>query len=227
VFFDSDTLVTGNLNDVPFDLNRPTASMAREGTWPEIQVYGPGYNATWGAIFERFEVPFTPTLDLSQPDEHWERYLYFNAGWFFHHSAHEFRDRMLRIMLSIRDDPLPELVSQSLNPWLDQVALPVAIASLGGGRPGPELAGLDGETTIHWRALPLFYAKATDAQLDFFETLTRPNKIKKVLKAYDPFKRMIYQRRGTRVRALFDRTKLPKKEQSIRARIKREKLWMR
>ena len=227
IFFDSDTLITEPLDGVRFNLDRPTASMAREGTWPEIQLYGPGYTDTWKAVYERFGVPFEPTLDLSQPDEHWERYLYFNAGWFLHHSAHEFRDTMLRIMLSIRDDPIPELVSQSLDPWLDQVALPISIAALGGGRPGPELSELDGSTSLHWRALPLFYAKASNEQLDFFEDLTRPNRIKKVLKAYEPFKRMIYQRRGTRVRALFDRERLPKKEQIIRARIKRENLWMR
>ncbi len=227
VFFDSDTLITGPLDRVPFDLDRPSASMAREATWPEIQLYGPGYAETWKAIYDRFGVPFEPTLDLSQPDEHWERYLYFNAGWFFYRSAGAFRAEMIRIMLSLRDDPLPELVCQSLNPWLDQVALPVAISSLGGGRPGSDLDGLDGSITWHWRALPLLYATANDTQLAFFQDLTRPNKIKKVLKRYEPFRRMIYQAKGERVRALFDQTRLPRPERAIRSRIKRERLWLR
>ncbi|MBT8458252.1 MAG: hypothetical protein KJN60_01120, partial [Boseongicola sp.] len=98
---------------------------------------------------------------------------------------------------------------------------------LGGGRPDEGLIGLDGDITNHWRALPLFYARASDEQLAFLEDLTRPNKIKRVLKAYEPFRRIIYQGRGTRVRALFDQNDLPAKEQSIRARIKRNRLWMR
>lgn len=227
VFFDSDTLITGPLETVAFAFDRPSASMAREGTWPDPPLYGPGYGDIWRAIYDRFRVPFEPTLDLSQPEEHWERYLYFNAGWFFAARAHEFRDRMIEIMTGIRDDPPPELACQPLFPWLDQIALPVAIAGLGGGRPGPELAGLDGEITFHWRALPLLYAKASDRQLGLFEDIVAPNRIKKVLKAHAPFRRLVYQRRGERVRALFDRSALPRHERAIRNRIKTERLWMR
>ena len=227
VFFDTDTLVTARIDDVPFDFSRPSASMAREGTWPEPELYGPGYEAIWRAVYARFNVPFEQTLDLSQPDEYWERYLYLNAGWFFAKSAPQFGRIMCNMMSSIRDDPLPELACQSLNPWLDQVALPVAITALGGGRPGAELSGLDGSTTNHWRALPLLYARASDETIDFLQEVTAPNRIKKVLKSYEPFRRMIYQRRGQRVRELFDRNALPPAEKVIRNRIKRERLWMR
>ena len=36
VFFDTDTLITGDLGAVPFDFDRPTASLRREGTWTQI-----------------------------------------------------------------------------------------------------------------------------------------------------------------------------------------------
>ena len=227
VFFDTDTLITGPIQEIAFDFDSPSASMAREATWPEIQLYGPGYTDTWRAIYERFDVPFAETLDSTQPDEHWERYLYFNAGWFYYRCPQRFQSEMLRVMRGIRDDPIPELVCQTLYPWLDQIALPVAITALGGGRPGPELDALDGEMSVHWRALPLFYAKATNEQVDFLEEVCRPNWIKKVLKTYEPFRRMIYQRRGHRVRALFDQANLPARERAIRSRIKRENLWLR
>lgn len=227
VFFDTDTLITGPLDAVAFEFDRPSASMAREPTWPEPQLYGPGYDGIWRAVYDRFGVPFEPTLDLSEPDEHWERYLYFNAGWFFYRCPHVFSDWMVRVMTGIRDLQIPELAAQSIYPWLDQIALPVTIAALGGGRPGPELAGLDGETTLHWRALPLLYATAPDATLELFGDIVRPNRIKKVLKTYEPFRRMIYQGRGARVRALFDRDALPRGERAIRNRIRRENLWMR
>ena len=227
VFFDTDTLITGPVDKIAFDFDRPSASMARENTWPDPPLYGPDYSEIWKAVYDRFGVPFEPTLDHSEPEGFWQRYMYFNAGWFFYRSAPAFARAMIRTMTSLRDDPMPELASQSLDPWLDQIALPVVVAELGGGRPGPDLDGLDGEISLHWRALPLLYARAPDHTLDLFHDIVRPNKIKKVLKTYEPFRRMVYQKRGQRVRDLFDREKLPTQEKNLRNRIKRERLWMR
>lgn len=39
LFLDTDTLILGDLQSVPFDFARPSASMRREGTWPEPQLY--------------------------------------------------------------------------------------------------------------------------------------------------------------------------------------------
>lgn len=227
VFFDSDTLITAPLSQVGFDFDRPAASMQREGTWPKIELYGPGYAEIWGSLYQRFGLDFASTLDLTQPDEHWERYLYFNAGWFFHACPREFGTRFLEYALAIRDEAPENLICQSLDPWLDQVALPLVIHALGGGRPGPELAGLDGDVSCHWRVLPLMYARESDRVIELLEQVAAPNKIKKLLKDYEPFKRMIYQRRGHKVRAMFDRNNLPPTEQPIRNRIKREGFWMR
>jgi len=63
--------------------------------------------------------------------------------------------------------------------------------------------------------------------VDALVTVSAPNKIKKILKQYDPFKRMIYQERGLKVRALFDQNNLPPLERQIRNAIKREGFWMR
>ncbi|NNF71116.1 MAG: hypothetical protein HKN02_02850, partial [Rhodobacteraceae bacterium] len=97
----------------------------------------------------------------------------------------------------------------------------------GGGRPGPELDGLDGDVTCHWRMLPLLYARESDDVVAALEEIVAPNRIKKVLKQYEPFQKMLYQGRGARVRALFDRDNLPRRERAIRNRIKSERLWMR
>lgn len=227
LFFDSDTLILGPLDSLEIDFARPSASMRRTATWPVIELYGPGYTEIWKSLYDRFGLDFESSLDTRQPDEYWQRYLYFNAGWFFHECPRAFGARYLEYALSIRDDPPPELICQPLYPWLDQIALPLVIHSFGGGRPGPGLAGLDGDVSLHWRVLPLFYARERDGAVDFLEEITAPNRIKKVLKQYEPFKRMIYQGRGRRVRALFDRENLPRREQQIRNRIKRERLWMR
>ena len=227
LFLDSDTLVIGDLGRLACDFNRPSASMRRTGTWPEEELYWPGYAAIWKSLYDRFELDFKSSLDLAQPDEYWKRYLYFNAGWVTGHDAPAFGARWRDWAVDIRDNRPEELVLQSLDPWLDQVVLPLVIHSFGGGRPGEDLAGLDGDLTCHYRLLPLLYARESDAVLAALEATATPNKVKKHLKQYDPFKRMIYQGRGEKVRALFDQNDLPPRERQIRNRIKKEGFWMR
>ena len=227
VFFDTDTLVTGPLSTVPFDFDRPSASMRREGTWPQIELYGPGYGAIWKALYDRFGLDFDSSLDRSRPDEYWARYLYFNAGWFFARDPALFGRRFLDWALSVRDAAPDELACQSLDPWLDQAVLPLVIHSLGGGRPGTGLEGLDGEVTCHYRTFPLLYARESDQAVRMLEEVTAPNRVKRVLKQYEPILRTVYQRRGLKARALFDRNALPRREQAIRNQLKKAGLWMR
>jgi hypothetical protein len=227
VFFDSDTLITGPLGDVPFDFDRPSASLRREGTWPQIELYGPGYTAIWKSLYDRFGLEFETTLDRNQPDEYWQRYLYFNAGFFYHSDPQAFAARFLEYALSIRDNPPAELVCQTLDPWLDQVALPLVIHSFGGGRDALEPGWLDGQTSCHYRLLPMLYAREDQRVVDALEEVTAPNWVKKVLKSHEPIRRMVYQGKGQEARALFDQENLPRKEQQIRNRLKRENLWLR
>ena len=227
VFFDTDTLITGELTQVPFDFDHPGASLRREGTWPEPTLYGPGYSGIWKSLYDRFRLDFDSSLDLSQPDEYWQRYLYFNAGFFFAPCPHRFGERFLEYALSIRDDPPRELICQSLDPWLDQIALPLVIHSFGGGRDALPDGLLDGSVSCHYRHFPLLYARESDQVINLLETVAAPNKIKKVLKNYDPIKRMVFQGRGQKVRALFDQDHLPRREQAIRNRIKSNGFWMR
>ena len=227
IFFDTDTLITGELTDIAFDFSRPAASMNREATWPVEELYWPGYTAIWRSLYDRFGLDFGSSLDLSQPDEYWERYLYFNAGWFYGADPVTFRERFTQYALSIRDDTPDELVIQPLDPWLDQVALPLVIHSFGGGRPSADVARLDDDVTCHYRVLPMLYARGTNDQIAKLEEVAAPNKIKKLLKLYEPFKRMIYQKRGHKVRDLFDRNDLPKHEKALRNKIKSAGFWMR
>jgi hypothetical protein len=227
LFVDTDTIFTGPLSAVGFDFSRPSASMKRENTWPVQELYGPGFNEVWKSLYDRYGLDFESSLDTSHPDEYWQRYLYFNAGWFFYQSPRAFGARFTEYAQDISTNRPAELVVQPLDPWLDQVALPLVIHSFGGGRPGPELAGLDGDVTCHWRLMPLFYARESDMAVHVLEHVMATNAVKKVLKDHTPFKRMVYQGKGAEVRALFDRDNLPRKEQMIRNQIKRNKLWVR
>lgn len=227
LFLDTDTLITGDLSSLELDFDRPSASMRRQGTWPQIELYGPGYAAIWKSLYDRFGLDFEGSLDLSQPDEYWGRYLYFNAGWFFFESPRRFGARFLTYARSIRDDRPPELVLQELDPWLDQVALPLVIHSFGGGRPGPGLAGLDGDVTCHYRTLPLLYARESDRAVEVLEAVAKDQPLRKVLRDHAPVKAMVHQNQGRRARELFDRADLPHREQVIRNTLKREGLWLR
>ena len=227
LFLDTDTLILNDFAAVEFDFKRPSASLRREGTWPQIELYGPGYGTIWKALYDRFGLDFAASLDQSQPDEYWQRYLYFNAGWFFHESPVRFGTRYLSYARSILEDRPPALVLQELDPWLDQVALPLVIHSFGGGRPGPRLAGMDGDVTCHWRTLPLLYARESDRAVEVLEQAANAQPQRRVLREYAPIKTLIYQNQGRRARGLFDQSDLPRREQVIRNTLKREGLWLR
>ena len=227
IFFDTDTLITGDLSAVPFDYDVPSASLRRTGTWPQLELYGPTYTDIWKSLYDKFGLDFESSLDLSEPDEFWRRYLYFNAGFFYYKCPHEFGEKYLEYATAIQQDPPRELVCQEMNPWLDQVALPLVIHALGGKRDALPEGMLDGDVTCHYRILPLLYAREADHVVETLESVTSHNKIKKVLKQYEPILRMIYQKRGLKVRELFDQNDLPRKEQAIRNKIKREGFWMR
>jgi hypothetical protein len=107
------------------------------------------------------------------------------------------------------------------------VALPLVIHSFGGGRDTLPTGLLDGKITCHYRLLPMLYARESDLVVDILSQICAPNRVKKVLKQYEPILRMVYQSRGDKVRAMFDRNDLPRKEQAIRNQIKREGFWMR
>jgi hypothetical protein len=227
LFLDTDTLILGDLGRVPFDFTRPSASMRREGTWPEPQLYQGGYAEIWGALYDRFGLDIASSLDPSQPQDYWQRYLYFNAGWFFHQSPKVFGEHFLSYARSIRDNIPPALAAQSLDPWLDQIALPLVIHALGGGRPGPELAGLDGDITCHYRNLPLLYARESDRVVEVLEDVAGQKDLRRLLRDYEPARLMIYQNRGRKAREMFDRADLPRREQAIRTALKRADLWLR
>lgn len=228
LFLDTDTLVTGALSRLAFDFARPSASMRREGTWPVPPPYGPGHAGIWKALYDRFGLDFESSLDLSWPDEYWRRYLYFNGGWFFHESPARFGGLFLDHARAIRDDPPEELACQELYPWLDQIALPLVVHALKGGRPGPELAGLDdGTVACHYRTLPLLYARESDHVVSVLETIAREKANRRLLRDWLPLWRMVLRNEGRKARALFDRADLPRHEKDLRRILRDNGLWLR
>ncbi|MBC7157594.1 MAG: hypothetical protein H5U20_08780 [Rhodobacteraceae bacterium] len=227
VFFDTDTLMLAPISRVPFDFDRPSASLRREGTWPVIELYGPDLDTIWGALYARFGLDFASSLDRTQPHDYWRRYLYFNAGWFFYRCAPTFGARFAEIATAIRDDPPPELVCQPLYPWLDQIALPLVIHGFGGGRETLPAGLLDGAVSCHYRTLPLLYARESDAAVAMLEAVATDKPLRRLLRDHPPVRQMVYRNQGAKARALFDRDALPRREAMIRNQLRKAGLWLR
>lgn len=226
LFFDSDTLVTGELDRISFDFSRPSASMQREGSWPKPPLYGPDFDQIWGSLYDRVGLDFPSSLDLAQPEGHWERYLYFNAGWFYGADPVEYGQRFLAYALAIRDEPGEALAAQSLDPWLDQVVLPLVIHGLGGGRPDAALSGLDGDATCHYRNLSLLYARGSDKALATYEAIAAIPEIAALMQEDEGFQKLLVGGQGRGLaRPMFGGGVLPLPEKMIRQRLKREGLW--
>lgn len=224
LFLDSDVLITGPLSSTAMDFSRPAASTKVRDTWPKPPLYGPNRAAIWDSLYRRFDLDITTSLNPRHPPEDWRHYLYRNAGWFYGPSGPAFGAIFARIAQTIRDDPPQELASQTLYPWLDQIALPLVLTALGGTRNGPDL---DGSVLTHYRTLPLLFASAPDQTISQLTRLTERNRLKKHLKRYKPFHRALYRGEGAQARALFNRDRLPSSEAIIRNRLRRAGLWSR
>lgn len=229
LFLDSDSIVTGPLDTLADALARPTASMRREGTWPVPPPYGPGYAAIWGSLYARFGVEMAPTLDLTQPEEHWERHLYFNASWFGGPDPAPFAERCRAWAQAVWADPGEALASQALTPWLDQIVLPLVVASLGGGRPEGAAVGLDdARLGWHYRRLGLLYAAAPDRAVAAVERAAAHPALAAVIADWPAAAALVSAGRGRDViRPAFDRTRLPVREQALRKRLRALDAWSR
>lgn len=86
---------------------------------------------------------------------------------------------------------------------------------------------LDGAVTCHYRVLSLLYAREDQHVIDVLEEVTAPNKIKKLLKGSEAFKRLVFQGRGQKLRDLIAPDDLLKPEEKLRKKIKNRGFWMR
>jgi len=227
VFFDTDTLFLESLAGVPFDFDRPSASLRCEGTWPKSFPDWPGYAAVWRSLYARFGLDFETSLDLSREADDWQRYLYFNAGWYFHRSPRAFGQRFLEYALSVREKPPAELAGQKLTPWLDQIVLPLVVHALDGGAVTLPTGQLDGSVTCHYRTIPLLYARESDSAVATLETVSNDRRFRRLLSNHEPLRLMVQQGQGAQVRAMFRDRKGSENEVFFRKKLKAEGLWLR
>ncbi|MEM8555352.1 MAG: hypothetical protein AAGF71_11075, partial [Pseudomonadota bacterium] len=224
LFLDSDTVVLKSLSLCPLDFSKPTASPAVKDTWPKPPPYGPSQRDIWQSLYDQAGLDLSPTLDADFDDDHPSRYFYCSASWLSGPCPREFGERFQDVAHRIWTEPPSTLASQSLTPWLDQIALPLVLHSLGGGRSPVDLQG---SWLWHYRTWPLFFATAPDAVVDQITRFTDQPWVKRTLSHYKPFKRALYQGNGVKARAQFDQARLPTDERIVRQRLKSAGLWER
>lgn len=227
LFFDSDTLILDELCDVPFDFSRPTASLRCTATWP--QPLGPGhhYADIWKDCYDICGVDYPSSLDEQFSAQDWRRYLYFNASFFFYENPNKFGARFLEFAQRIKTSTRPRITRQSLDPWLDQVVLPMVIHSFGGGKHTLARGWLDAKTSCHYRRIPLLYAREDDRVIAKLEQLADQSNIRARLSQHPAFQRMIYQKQGRRLRGMIDRSHQPISEVALRHKLKALGYWIR
>lgn len=227
LFLDTDTLVLSRLDALPFDFARPAASLRREDTWPRPLPGGPSRRAVWAAVWRHCGLDLSGAEDPSRGEEDWERYPYHNAGWFFGPCPRRFGTRFRDFACRIRDDTPPELAGQALFPWLDQIVLPSVLHAEGGGGRVPVHEHLDGPATLHYRALPLLYAREAEETVARLEALARAPGLKALLRRHRPFQKLLYQGQGRAARALFPEGTAGMTEQAVRKALKAAGFWWR
>ena len=213
VFFDTDTLFLAPLADAQIDYSVPAASARVEPTWPRQHPGDAPAEAIWTALYE--------AADLQAP----HAFPYFNAGVFCAENAAIFASEYRRVCRLVERDAPQVMADQPVFPWLDQIALPLVLTALGGPGTFPK-GGIDGAVTCHWRSLPLLYARESDAVVHCLEALAAEQPIKRLLKRWEPARRMIYRGEGAKARALFA-DGLPQTEAPIRKALKSAGLWIR
>jgi len=126
MFLDSDMIILGSISDSMMNFDYPSAHdegntfpTKKDGMYSEEKI--------WESLYSRFK------LD-SRLSKIKNKYNYFNAGAFYYKCPRLFLDKFYYFAKEIWFNPHKELKEQALNPWLDQVCLPLVINSLGGGR---------------------------------------------------------------------------------------------
>ncbi|OZA13738.1 MAG: hypothetical protein B7Y02_05580 [Rhodobacterales bacterium 17-64-5] len=87
--------------------------------------------------------------------------------------------------------------------------------------------GLDLESSLDGSTLPLLYAVESDRAVAVLEAVARDKTIRPALREWEAMRLTVYQNKGQKARALFDRDRLPPREQTIRNTLKREGFWIR
>lgn len=186
-----------------FDLGTNFASTAVMPQWPEEHLYGPEKSVVWQSVFEFASADLAGQLDTNYHAKSWKHWPHLDGKIVTGSDAAAFAKAYADFSKELLNAPPEAIETQEIRSQLRRIALPVVMAKLGAGPQdyGDAVARFDGVFPAN--RLAYIYAAAPEAAIDHLEASVAPNPIKKVLKLYEPAKRLIYQGKGRDIRKRF------------------------
>jgi len=186
-----------------FDDTHIYASRSVVPTWPKEHLYGAPRQEIWRGLFETFNVPIDPVLNPSVHDSGWRHWPHLDGRLVAGENAKAFGDMFAETAKHLLKDDIDILATQDVRAKLRQAVLPLVFAQQGHSAQGFGNPEQDFKHVFPASRLAYFYTAAPDEAVDHLEASVSPNPIKKVLKLYEPAKRLIYQGKGRDLRTRF------------------------
>lgn len=200
------------------------ASRSFAAGWPVEHLYGAGRRDIWAALAELAEVDLDQLVNATEHPAAAKHWPAFDGALICGDDAQSFGETFYVLAKQILQNPPEVLATQEYRKALRQIILPLVFAKLGGQQSecGPVESHFNG--CFPSSRLAYLYTAAPEPVLDHLEASVSPNPIKKLLKNYEPAKKLIYQQKG---RELRDRFYDPNGQDPNRLikRLKRQTKW--
>ncbi|MEM9778603.1 MAG: hypothetical protein AAF813_01715 [Pseudomonadota bacterium] len=159
VFFDTDTMIKGDISKVDVDFDVPTGGY-EVPVWPVLKHSEHTRAQIWGALYDRFDLPTDGWWRPADDPDDAARFPYFNGGCYYYRCPRVFANAFRHIAHSIHRDPPAELEGQRLFPFLDQVSLALTLAFLGGEAREKTDGNLFEAVSFHYFSKPRLFVQA-------------------------------------------------------------------
>lgn len=178
LFLDSDSVLVGKLDADDTNLASPRLKPGGS-SWPVRQPEGLSLGETWRRLYDWFGFDAAPYRDPERTDDEHQCYPYYNAGVVYHAEAGTFARQWLAMSRRIWRHRPDFLLGQPVRPWLDQITLPLVLASLG----VPRAADLDPihEKIVHYH-FPFYLQVRNDEAAALLRELSKDAELMSVLK---------------------------------------------
>lgn len=215
------------LGDFAPDLGPYFASKDFVPVWPVELLYGPKRPDIWTTLFESQKVDVASMTHNSDHPAIWSHWPEVDGRIVLGPDAESFGRSFAHFARVLLDEPPSIVATQNARKNLLRIALPLALAEQGAnqtnlGRPDTLLPNI---FVMH--RLAYFYSAAPIEAVDRLETAVSANKVKKVLKLYEPAKRLIYQGKGRQLRERFYSEAGQRPRDLMRRLRKNTKWWVR
>jgi hypothetical protein len=135
LFLDSDTVLVKRIGAGDMNLSAPKLNPGGP-SWPKIGPTTGTIGDIWHGLYRYFDLDDSGYVDTSRGSNDRDRYPYYNAGVIYYEKAGLFGKTFLDVALRIWHEKPAAIEGQQLRPWLDQISLPLVLATLGAPRFG-------------------------------------------------------------------------------------------